>query len=87
MQAMKELDPGGLYSFCLNAETKEFQRIFVCPPGSVSRYQRSLKLAALDGTFTMSKFRQTLLFAATLDAKHEIILLVWALVESENEDW
>jgi hypothetical protein len=86
MEAMKKLDPDGLYSLSLNAETKEFQRLFICPSSSVSRYKHALKMVALDGTFTTSKFRQTLLFAATLDANHEIILLAWALVESENED-
>lgn len=81
---MKKLDPDGLYSLSLNAETKEFQRLFICPSSSVSCYKYALNMVALDGTFTTSKFRQTLLFVATLGANHKVILL--ALVESENED-
>ena len=41
-----------------------------------------------DRTFTTSKFRQTLLFALSLDGNNQIILLAWALVQSENkQNW
>ena len=42
MEAMKKLDPDGLYSLSLNAEIKEFQRLFICPSISVSRYSRGI---------------------------------------------
>ena len=37
------------------------------------------------GTFTISKLRQTLPLAVSLDENNLIILLVWELVRSENE--
>ena len=40
----------------------------------------------LDGTFTTSNFRQTLLFAVCPDPNNQVTLLAWALVESENQD-
>ena len=40
----------------------------------------------MDVTFLKGRFIQTLLLATTLDANHNILLLAWAIVESENID-
>jgi hypothetical protein len=39
---------------------------------------------ALDGTFLINCFRKTLLTATSRTANGKIILLAWAIVESEN---
>jgi hypothetical protein len=40
---------------------------------------------AVDGTFMRGGYVQTLLLAVALDAENQIIILAWAVVESENE--
>jgi hypothetical protein len=38
----------------------------------------------VDGTFLKARFIQTLLLAVGIDPNGELILLAWAVVESEN---
>ena len=63
----------------------QFKRIFVCPSPSRQSFQFCRQLVALDGTFIKSSFIQTLLLAVSIDANNEIVLLAWAVVESEND--
>jgi len=41
---------------------------------------------AVDGTFIETRFQQILLLAVVLDANNNILVLAWAIVESENRD-
>ena len=87
MEAMKQADPEGEFFFSVNLTTVCFQSLFVCPSASCSTSQNGcLSIIALDGTFTKNKFRQILLFAVSLDPNNEIVLLAWALMESESEN-
>lgn len=42
------------------------------------------KFIAVDGTFLKARFVQTLLLAVGIDGNGNILLLAWAVVESEN---
>ena len=45
---------------------------------------------AVDGTFTKTRFVQILLFAVSMDAQDELVILGWAVVLNECEeawDW
>jgi len=77
----------GWFHLSYNEESNRFQRMFICPSSSSNLFKVSPQLVASDGTFTKSKFRQTLLFAVGIDGDNRVILLAWAfkLVESENE--
>ena len=64
--------------------TNCFQRLFICPAESRESFQHCRHFIAVDGTFLKSKFIQTLLLAVTIDANGHTLLLVSAVVESEN---
>jgi hypothetical protein len=66
---------------------KRFERFFVCPSASSSNYKHYRRLIAVDGTFLKGRFILILLFAVTIDANNEILILAWAVVESENKDF
>lgn len=68
---------------------KRFQRVFVCPTkANRSSYKKCRPFVALDGTFLKTKWALTLLLAVGIDANNHIIILAWAVVESENnESW
>jgi hypothetical protein len=81
-EVLKQRDPEGDFFLSVDPETSLFHRIFICPSSGRRIFQQGPHIFACDGTFTKIKFRQTLLFATASD---EVILLAWALVESENE--
>ena len=85
MDVLRRADGNGRFHLSYNEESNRFQRMFICPSSSRNLYKLSPQLVAADGTFTKSKFRQTLLFAVGIDGDNRVILLGWALVESENE--
>ncbi|KFZ19703.1 hypothetical protein V501_00553 [Pseudogymnoascus sp. VKM F-4519 (FW-2642)] len=66
--------------------TDRFHRIFVCPPVSVETFRLCRRLVVADGTFLKARFILTLLLAVGIDPNGELILLAWAVVESENSD-
>ena len=84
IQAIKATNPD-TYSH-LFTQNNRFIRIFICPQPSRTSFLFCRKFIALDGTFLKGRFIQTLLLATTLDANHNILLLAWAIVESENID-
>jgi len=86
IQKLHEIDKAGHFHLSACSESGRFQRLFISPSASHHLFQRSPKLIAADGTFTKSKFRQTLLFAVGIDGDNKVILLAWSLVESENQD-
>ena len=77
----------GTYCQLLHEEDGDyrFKRIFICPSPSRQSFQFCREIVALDGTFIKSCFIQTLLLAVSIDANNEIVLLAWAVVESEND--
>jgi hypothetical protein len=85
IEILKKRDPDGDFFLSIDHDTSRFHRIFICPSSSRRIFQQGPKIFACDGTFTKNKFRQTLLFATTRDGNNEVVLLAWALVESENE--
>jgi hypothetical protein len=46
----------------------------MCPSSSINAFKHSMSFVALDGTFTMPKFQQTLHFAVSLDAGNERVI-------------
>jgi hypothetical protein len=85
LEVLKQADPSGRFVLQRNNGTDRFERLFISPTVCRTSFRSCMRLVACDGTFTKTKFRQTLLFAVTLDGNDEIIVLAWALVESENE--
>jgi hypothetical protein len=61
-----------------------FKRIFIGPHTSEQAFAMSVPFIALDGTFLVNCFKKTLLTATGRTANGKIILLAWAIVESEN---
>ena len=85
LEVLKKKDPFG--HFILKTDpTERFQRLFISPSVCRDTFRSCPRIVACDGTFTKSKFRQTLLFAVTIDGNDEVVVLAWALLESENED-
>ena len=60
--------------------------MFICPaePNTSFRYYRPF--IAVDGTFIKIQFQQILLLAVSLDMSNNILVLVWAVIKSENRD-
>ena len=85
VDALARADSTGRFLLDTEDVTWKFQRLFVCPSSSRTIFCYCPKFIACDGTFTKARFRQILLFAATIDGNDEIVLLAWAIVESENE--
>ena len=86
IQKLCEIDQEGHFHLSACPESRRFQRLFISPAASRHLFRGSPKFVTADGTFTKSKFRQTLLFAVGIDGDNHVILLAWALVESENQD-
>ena len=86
IQKLSEVDQTGRFQLSSCPESRRFQRLFISPSASRHVFQRSPKFVAANGTFTKSKFRQTLLFAVGIDGDNHVVLLEWSLVESENQD-
>lgn len=63
---------------------ERFQQVFVCPGQSIDTSQLSRRFFAVDRTLFKACFILTLLVAIGIDANSEIVLLGWAIVESEN---
>ena len=85
LEVLKKEDPSGHFILKTDSVTERFQRLFISPSACRKIFRSCPRIVACDGTFTKSKFRQTLLFAVTIDGNDEVVL-AWALVESENED-
>ena len=86
LEVLKKKDLFGHFILKTDPATERFQRLFISPSACRDTFRSCLRIVACDGTFTKSKFRQTLLFAVTIDENDEVVYLAWALVESENED-
>jgi hypothetical protein len=56
--------------------------------GSLSPHHSNMftRVAASNGTFTKSKFKQPLLVTASSDGNDNTIILAWGVFKSENED-
>ena len=86
VEVLKKEDPSGHFILKTDSATERFQRLFISPSACRKTFRSCPRIVACDGTFTKSKFRQTLLFAVTINENDEVVVLAWALVESENED-
>ncbi|CAI5933351.1 unnamed protein product [Closterium sp. NIES-64] len=63
-----------------------FHRFYVRPSAARHALNYCRPVVALDGTHLISAQKAVLLIAVTIDGNQEILLLAWALVESENKD-
>lgn len=61
-------------------------RIFISPAGAQLSFQQCRRFVVVHGTFCKARFVQTLLMAVSIDANGHIVLLAWAVVESEKKD-
>jgi len=69
-------------------ETRDgrFYRGVVIPGALRAAYEACRPFIVLDGCYTKSCFRMTLLVACTLDGNNEILPLAWAVVPIEDGD-
>lgn len=68
--------------------TKQFERYFVAPGSTRFGFVHCRQLLTLDGTFTLSRYRMTLLIATTIDGNNETLPPCWGLVPNEIiEHW
>ena len=86
IDALVSADPLGRFILDTEERSWQFQRLFICLSSSQEIFTHCPKFLACNGTFTKARFRQILLFATAIDGNDEIVLLAWAVVESENED-
>ncbi|KAI4237551.1 MAG: hypothetical protein LQ349_001747 [Xanthoria aureola] len=61
-----------------------FQRCFIMP--GTAAYAGALRFIALDGTHIKNAFGGVLLTATMRDNDGGVLLITWAIVESENEE-
>lgn len=88
LRAIKDTNPNTYTNLTLTGDANRFHRLFICPDVSRASFSFCRKFIAIDGTFLKGRFIQTLLLATTIDANHNILLLAWGIVESENvESW
>jgi len=86
LEVLKEEDPTGHFVLSTDPSTEKCELLFISPSTCHETFHFCPRLVACDGTFTKSKFRQTLVFAVTIDGNNEAVVLAWALIESENEE-
>ena len=72
LEVLKKEDPSGRFILKTDLATERFQRLFISPSACRETFRSCPKIVACDGTFTKSKFRQTLLFAVTIDGNNEV---------------
>lgn len=65
---------------------RTFQRVSIRPLQSQLLFIQMMPFMAVDGTFLKARFVQTLLLAVGIDGNGKSLLLVWAVVESENTE-
>ena len=90
---LKEIDPDGNLVLetqaCSWTNKDQFKRLYISFP-YIQKFWRKggcLPLYAVDGTFTTSgKFKHTILFAVSYDAKNKLDMLAYAICDKENED-
>jgi hypothetical protein len=73
LEVLKKEDPSGHFILKTDSVTERFQRLFISPSACRNTFRSCPRIVACDGTFTKSKFRQTLLFAVTIDGNDELL--------------
>jgi hypothetical protein len=63
-----------------------FRRVFVGPYTVRAQWVYSMPFIALDGTYLRNCFKQTLLLAVGRNGNNESWIIVFAIVESENDE-
>ena len=86
VSAVRASNPTAYIHLQQNVETSQFQQIFLCLAESNSSFLSCRAFIAVDGIFIKTWFQQILLLAVTLDPNNNILVLVWAVVESDNRD-
>lgn len=61
-----------------------FQRYFIMP--GTAAYAGALRFIALDSTYIKNAFKGVLLTATMRDNDSGVLLITWAIIESENEE-
>jgi len=82
ISALKTSNPTAYVDLQRDAETGQFQRIFICPAESNISFSSCRPFIAVDGTFIKTRFQQILLLAVALDGNNNILVLASAIVES-----
>ena len=82
---------GETHHFCeydLDIYTGQFVRCWVLPQAIKEAFSHCRKFVTMDGTFTKSRYRLTLLVISTADGNGNALPLAWVLVNRENkENW
>jgi hypothetical protein len=59
----------------MQKETRQFQAAFFAPAGLRHAYENLMEFISIDGTYTSSRFRMTLLIAYKVDVNGKTLLL------------
>ncbi|XP_051149223.1 uncharacterized protein LOC127263944 [Andrographis paniculata] len=87
--ALRECNPGSMVDCEVEAETRRFQRLFVCFNACKIGFLRGCRpLIFLDGTHLKNKYKGCLLSAVTIDGNDGMFTLAFSAVSVENdENW
>lgn len=87
LEELKKYNPLVTTDLVTTAEN-QMKRLFICPHESQQSFCHMRKIIAADGTHLRGRFIGTLLLAVGIDGNGKLLLLAWAVVESENtESW
>ena len=59
----------------------------VAPAATVSASHRLRRLFAINASYAKSQFPIILIIVYSIDTNDNVLLLSWALVPTENEEW
>ena len=76
-------DQNSVYSH-IQLESQRFKRFFMTWEATKALYLNNRKFISVDGTFLSGPNKGTLLTAVAQDGKDQLVLLAFAIVESEN---
>lgn len=77
----------GAYVRFKRSENNVFLAAAVLPTASLLAWHLNRKFLVFDGAHCSSKFGGILLIATTIDPDEETLILAWALVPSESQEW
>lgn len=86
VEAAKIVNPGSVLKLEVDAETKEFSRVFMAFNSCISGFNNCRPFLCLDGAHLKGRFKGTLLAATGKDADQGLFPLAFAIVGTENDD-
>ncbi|KAE8195822.1 hypothetical protein CF335_g5002 [Tilletia laevis] len=81
---VQEKDPGTVIEHAVHSGN--FSRAFISPGAARLAWSHCKPFIAVDGTFTKNKFGMVLLLATSMDADSNLVIVAWAMVNTESEE-